>query len=307
MIIGNELVETLYDDIFTKVRSGFGVSDEFLLSNFDFENLREGGGKGGSLLSRSLCGNFFVKELSKSDKHTILSGSFCELYSECVLSRDSLLCRILCIFTRRVDGKLYIAMGNCIPISEKSWDLIYDLKGTADDKTLVRNGKTVDEVHKRFWRLDWMFLEAIGKVTKNRLRYVQGKREAFTSSIILTTEQKKEIMTTIKRDLQFFVEQDLMDYSMIVAIKQIDKVHEKISFESTAIHEDMYNSFKVWDGDKLYIVYVGIIDFLQGWTMGKRVAHVIKCMFAPKPISTVHPVVYAEQFENFFEKKFCTT
>ena len=63
MIIGNELVETLYDDIFTKVRSGFGVSDEFLLSNFDFENLREGGGKGGSLLSRSLCGNFFVKIL----------------------------------------------------------------------------------------------------------------------------------------------------------------------------------------------------------------------------------------------------
>ena len=120
-------------------------------------------------------------------------------------------------------------------------------------------------------------------------------------------KQKKEIMTTIKRDLQFFVEQDLMDYSMIVAIKQIDKVHEKISFESTAIHEDMYNSFKVWDGDKLYIVYVGIIDFLQGWTTGKRVAHVIKCMFAPKPISTVHPVVYAEQFENFFEKKFCTT
>ena len=177
MIIGNELVETLYDDIFTKVRSGFGVSDEFLLSNFDFENLREGGGKGGSLLSRSLCGNFFVKELSKSDKHTILSGSFCELYSECVLSRDSLLCRILCIFTRRVDGKLYIAMGNCIPISEKSWDLIYDLKGTADDKTLVRNGKTVDEVHKRFWRLDWMFLEAIGKVTKNRLRYVEGNRK----------------------------------------------------------------------------------------------------------------------------------
>ena len=43
MIIGNELVETLYDDIFTKVRSGFGVSDEFLLSNFDFENLRVAG------------------------------------------------------------------------------------------------------------------------------------------------------------------------------------------------------------------------------------------------------------------------
>ena len=28
------------------------------------------------------------------------------------------------------------------------------------------NGKIVDEVHKRFWRLDWMFLEAFGKVSQ---------------------------------------------------------------------------------------------------------------------------------------------
>ena len=61
MIVGNELVETLHDEIFITIRSKFGVSDEFLLTNFDFGNLHEGGGKGGSLLSRSTCGNFFVK------------------------------------------------------------------------------------------------------------------------------------------------------------------------------------------------------------------------------------------------------
>jgi len=306
MIVGNELVETLHDEIFITIRSKFGVSDEFLLTNFDFGNLHEGGGKGGSLLSRSTCGNFFVKELSISDKHTMLNGNFCELYAERVLSNDSLLCRIFCVFTRRIDGKYYIAMGNCIPACEKSWDLIYDLKGTADDKTLVRNGKIVDEVHKRFWRLDWMFLEAFGKVSKKRVRYVEGKRGAYTSSIILTSEQKREIMLMIKRDLQFFIKQDLMDYSMIVAIKQVDKMYATIPFENTKPCMNMYNSFKVWHGDKLYIVYVGIIDFLQGWTTGKRVAHIIKCIFAPKPISTVHPVIYAEQFEKFFEKKFST-
>ena len=306
MIVGNELVETLYDDIFAKIRSKFGVSDEFLLSNFDFGNLREGGGKGGSLLSRSMCGNFFVKELSISDKRTILSGNFCELYSERVLSRDSLLCRILCVFIRRVDGKFYIGMGNCIPLHIKKWDMIYDLKGTADDKTLVRSGNTVEEIHKRFWRLDWMFLEAIGKVSKKRLHYVEGKREAYTSSIILTTEQKKEVMKMIKGDVQFFVEQNLMDYSMIVAIKHVDREHAAILSQSAKTHEDMHNYFEVRQGDKLYIVYVGIIDFLQGWTNGKRVAHVIKCIFAPKPISTVRPVAYADQFQKFFEKKFCT-
>ena len=105
-------------------------------------------------------------------------------------------------------------------------------------------------------------------------------------------------MLMVKRDLQFFIKQDLMDYSMIVAIKQVDKMYATIPFENTKPCMNMYNSFKVWHGDKLYIVYVGIIDFLQGWTTGKRVAHIIKCIFAPKPISTVHPVIYAEQFEN---------
>ena len=161
----------------------------------------------------------FRKGVLISDKHTMLNKIFVS-YMQSVLSNDSLLCRIFCVFTRRIDGKYYIAMGNCIPACEKSWDLIYDLKGTADDKTLVRNGKIVDEVHKRFWRLDWMFLEAFGKVSKKRVRYVEGKRGAYTSSIILTSEQKREVMLMVKRDLQFFIKQDLMDYSMIVAIKQ---------------------------------------------------------------------------------------
>ena len=36
-------------------------------------------------------------------------------------------------------------------------------------------------------------------------------------------------------------------------------------------------------------------DYYQGWTGGKKVAHVIKKMFAPKPISTVSPTPYADQ------------
>jgi hypothetical protein len=104
-----------------------------------------------------------------------------------------------------------------------------------------------------------MFLEAIGKVSKKRLHYVEGKREAYTSSIILTTEQKKEVMKMIRGDVQFFVEQNLMDYSMIVAIKHVDREHAAILSQSAKTHEDMHNYFEVRQGDKLYIVYVGII------------------------------------------------
>ena len=50
--------------------------------------------------------------------------------------------------------------------------------------------------------------------------------------------------------------------------------------------------------------YLGIIDFLQGWTAGKKVAHVIKFLFAPKPISTVRPKPYADQFWAAQQRRF---
>ncbi len=49
------------------------------------------------------------------------------------------------------------------------------------------------------------------------------------------------------------------------------------------------------------VFYVGIIDFLQTWTGGKKVAHVIKACCAPHPISTVPPKAYAAQFVAHFE------
>lgn len=38
--------------------------------------------------------------------------------------------------------------------------------------------------------------------------------------------------------------------------------------------------------------------------MGKKVAHVIKAVFAPKPISTIEPLAYADQFLQDAEKRF---
>ena len=303
MIVGNELVESVRDDVFSKIRSNFKVPDDFLFSNFDFENLTEGGGKGRTLLSRSSCGNFFVKELSHSDRKSLLDGDFCERYAERLLSHSSLLCRILTVFVRK-NGKFYIGMGNSISIDVKKWDFIYDLKGSADDKTLIKYGQSIDEVHKRFWRLDWIISEAFGKVSKKRIEYVIGKREAYTRPIFLSIPQKKEIMQMLKNDLNLFLEQGLMDYSMIVAVKQIDKMCSAV--ESTSKFSNMHNSYRVSREGKNYIIYFGIIDFLQGWTTAKKVANVIKIMFAPKPISTIQPIKYAKQFENFFENKFCT-
>ena len=53
----------------------------------------------------------------------------------------------------------------------------------------------------------------------------------------------------------------------------------------------------------LHVYFMGIIDYLQEWTMTKRVARCIKCL-APKPMSTVPPDAYAQQFLQCFAHKF---
>ena len=306
MRVGSEIVEALREDVFAKIRNTFGVPEDFLTSNFEFHDLTDGGGKGGTLLSLSNCGNFFVKELSAADGKRLLSADFCEIYAEHIVSQGSLLCRIFSIFLRQKSRKVFIGMGNCLPVSIKRWDYIFDLKGSADDKTLMKGGQSIDEVHKRFWRLDWIILEALGQITKKRIQYVEGKKEAYTRSIFLADNQKTEIMGSLKHDLDFFIDKGVMDYSMIVAIKEMGQNSFISPSENILKHRNIHNFYRFNYAGKSYIIYFGIIDFLQGWTFAKKVAHIIKYIFAPKPISTVHPIKYAKQFEKFFEKKLRT-
>jgi len=49
-------------------------------------------------------------------------------------------------------GTNFIVMANCMPGADKVKDM-YDLKGSADDKTQVQNGVKVPEVHKRCWSM----------------------------------------------------------------------------------------------------------------------------------------------------------
>ena len=41
----------------------------------------------------------------------------------------------------------FIVMNNCVNPRVKAWSRLYDLKGTADDKTLVADGSSVYHSH----------------------------------------------------------------------------------------------------------------------------------------------------------------
>lgn len=112
------------------------------------------------------------------------------------------------------------------------------------------------------------------------------------------------ILSKLERDVELLDELGLMDYSLIMGVQSVPEAQYTgaefpklgpIAGEQPYVcrHDGMVHAY-----------YVGIIDFLQGWSMGKKVAHVIKVLFAPKPISTVEPTAYGEQFKTHFQRAF---
>ena len=181
--IGGETVKLFNDEAFKKVRKFRNVADDAISpvgkdysgkNEFDFNSLRESGGKGGDLMgftkiyskdrSSNRVGSFIVKEM-KGDDHKSLT-TYVDEYCQHVSEGNSF---ITCFYfhfqtTRQLHidntkvkktlpaGTNFIVMANCMPGADKVKDM-YDLKGSADDKTQVQNGVKVPEVHKRCWSM----------------------------------------------------------------------------------------------------------------------------------------------------------
>lgn len=104
---------------------------------------------------------------------------------------------------------------------------MYDLKGTADDKTLVADGKAIEERHKRWFNLHWLAAEACcGKGASStppeRRRYALGKVEAFNLRVVLTAAQRSALLASLRDDAAFLgsplAAGGCMDYSLLVGV-----------------------------------------------------------------------------------------
>lgn len=303
--VGDVDCETVRDDQLSVVRRAESLSDDFLRDNFDFATLGSGGGKGGDTMSKTRDGRFFVKTLNDQDGKSLLEEAFLRAYVARATTGQSLVTKIFAVFKHPSLGN-FVVMNNCLSPRVKTWSRLYDLKGTADDKTLVTDGFSVPHAHKRFYQLNLLVRECFGcyrDVPVPRQRYIKGKHEAFDAPIFMTPEQRKEILTALKNDVALFEAHSLMDYSLLVGIQRVRR--EDVAEAVKMLEGDVHNKpYVVEYGGEVLILYFGVIDFLQGWNTGKKVAHVIKVMFAPRPISTVNPKAYAKQFLEHFEFKF---
>eukprot|EP00924_Labyrinthula_sp_SR-Ha-C_P014407 maker-scaffold_20-snap-gene-5.0-mRNA-1 protein AED:0.07 eAED:0.07 QI:0/0/0.5/1/1/1/2/34/328 len=288
---GADDCKTYNDASFAKVRSYFGISDNFARESFDFNTLKPSGGKGGDPLVLTSDSLYFIKQINSNDQKILVDKSFSFELCEHVIDtqKPSILAPILAHFSK--GGLNYIAMINALHF-QGTYKKQYDLKGCADDKLLLDDGKKVEPVHKRIWRLDIR----LGITTEKRRKYKKGKLEALHHPLLPLTKVNKDILLeAIKHDTAFLQKWKLMDYSLIVGVVDKSTIENEDNLKSK-----FTTSAELYAGKDLHTVsFVGIIDFLQRWDVKKKIAKKIKMFERNK--ATVPPTKYAERFVKHFE------
>jgi len=320
------------------LRKKLRIPDDFLKDNFDHSKMKPGGGKGGDCMAQTKDKRFFIKDLNPGDYNALVNPGFLAAYREHITPKrvpgvdgpGSLITRIVAVIidATRPHGKMLV-MSNSLPQIDPSWahpteaeqipdpetgklppthgwTYLMDLKCNRDDKLMQRDGLPVDQVHKRCWKCNWLAGEAFGCegpccVPEDRRLYNEGKIIAFEYEFSLTPEDALELQERVSRDVHFFQNMGLMDYSAIIgAVRLRDGAKPPEPSD-----RDFYSRPYIARDPRgvTWAYYWGMIDFLQLWTTGKKVAHVIKCLFAPKPISTVEPGLYGDQFLGLVEER----
>ncbi|GAB5364939.1 hypothetical protein AAMO2058_001013200 [Amorphochlora amoebiformis] len=312
MQVGDEMVELFQDDIFSTLREAYQLKDDFIGGeNFSFDWMKEGGGKGGSLMAFDKKRHFIVKELSGGDHATLLKIAV-PLTKHC-LNKHSLLARYFAHFRRKKNGMVYVVMNSVLPhIKGLSWTYLFDLKGNRDDKLIISKGEAVPAVHNRVWNCLTCWYGCNGScevcTTEDRQLYFSGKLFSFTCTLSVAKSQREQIMSAMNADVLCLRDQlQTMDYSLLLAVLSIPytKMKKGISSEeSLAISNAPYVCVTGKGSNKKVVAYyMGIIDYLQEWTCTKSIARCIK-LCAPRPKSTVPPTIYAHQFLSAFGRKF---
>ncbi|CAE8734622.1 unnamed protein product, partial [Polarella glacialis] len=311
--VAGQDVKVWNDDLFQKVRALHGVPDNFLDNNdpaqaaIDLHRPRPESvnGKGGGAQFSTRDGQFIVKAVSADDQKTLLqlTGELVER----LLRGQTLLCPIYLHFVDPHTEQCYIAMANLTQAG--NWSAKYDLKGCADDKTLEEDGKMIVPVRRRFWRAD-MWCRCAW--TPPRWRYWQGKERARALKLRLAGPQRDEAVRLIASDAEWLSEQGIMDYSLMLGVRRLSAsaaaacgveaaagvVH---SVGSSAVAAGRRFAMVDQSTGELLLVTMGVIDFLQPWTLPKKAAQCIKGLEFNK--ATIPPPLYGARFARHFKER----
>eukprot|EP00298_Acanthocystis_sp_HF-20_P011673 c19513_g2_i2.p1 GENE.c19513_g2_i2~~c19513_g2_i2.p1 ORF type:complete len:496 (+),score=159.94 c19513_g2_i2:40-1488(+) len=258
-------------------------------------------GKSGSLFYKTVDDKFLIKTISKQET-VYFRDILAQYYNHVMQYHDTLLPRFFQLFqikTNRGRKIRMVVMHNILPSYLKITER-FDLKGSTFGRITTDEGRGKASVTLK----DLDFLE-------------MGKK------IVLGTQKKQRLMRQLALDCNFLQNSKLMDYSLLVGVKHLTPELAKARYEQETQFSDrtaasrsmspppsfcLYSFDGALDAtneeDKPILVYCGIIDILQEYSMKKQIENLFKgARFDKRTISAVAPDQYAQRFSDYMKSR----
>ncbi|CAG9334408.1 unnamed protein product [Blepharisma stoltei] len=233
-------------------------------------------GRSGSLFYFSDDGKFILKTIPY-DEYALFRNILADYYSHLLKNPDSLLPRfygfhkIYLIKDGNHIKRYFLVMKNTFP-RKYQINLKFDLKGS----TFSRSTNPSEDPN------------------------IARKDNDFNNSglrIKLGPEKRQRFLEIIQNDVKFFLNMNIMDYSLLVGFHRL---RENIEPEAESMSFAQRNGGGLIsnDGEELY--FIGLIDILTLYTPKKKFENLVKgSIFGQSAVSSVHPKIYASRFQKY--------
>lgn len=262
--------------VFGKIRELFSVTDDAYALSIGPEQLighltigkltsfshKSSDGKSGSFFFFSHDSKFMVKTISKSEANTFLK-ILPDYYRYMKSNPESTLVRLIGL--HEIHDQHVIVMGNVFHSPVKINEC-YDLKGS----TVGRSNKEG-------------FIKKDLDIKKGRFK--------------LSSDDKKKLLSSIKKDTEFLKTLNIIDYSFCVGIHEV----KDISYLMKQITNENIKVSTILLSDK-EVYFIGIIDILTIYDLKKSTEHNLKSIIHnSSQLSAVPAGQYQERFCKFIE------
>eukprot|EP00397_Hematodinium_sp_SG-2012_P023309 GEMP01024207.1.p1 GENE.GEMP01024207.1~~GEMP01024207.1.p1 ORF type:complete len:500 (+),score=76.50 GEMP01024207.1:352-1851(+) len=273
---------------FRRLREIFCTTEEEFLESLCGAALLSGTTSGGKSFAQfwfSHDRRYILKSLTHEEAHTLgaLLPDYIKHFHE---NPNSLLGRFYGMYKVTIQESMtfrFVVMINVFcghPV-----DRMFDLKGTTEDRL-------VNQVESH--------------------QTVMMKDLNFKESLCMAPEVADLLVETIRSDVDFLNHHGLMDYSLIVGIRELEGEAEHPQPLDTDIpFHAFHGGIQGWAWEegsthaKSLVYSLGIIDFLQEWTGWKTAAHCMKkvTIGCCHEIDTEPPKVYRDRFLRYITSK----
>ena len=263
-----------------------------------------GGGASGEFFFVTHDGRFFIKTITEEEESVFLD-MIGEYTTHLLENRNSLIGRIIGYFVFKFDLLEHpikvIIIENIFLIEKTLISRKYDLKGSTYKRKVIKssdNRMTAGMDLKNQFRED----ETLKDLDFNK---IEGK-------IVLTDEVHRELLELMRRDVSFFEDNGIIDYSLIIAVVRMNELEEHFSPDEKhrikrQIDSLMRQKMFYLDSANEFGYLVGIIDYFQLYNFSKAIEKYMKILVNCKlklDTSSQPPEKYAQRYIEYMKEIF---